>query len=170
MSFHIGPGRILITDTHGASRFDSDEPLFHTLSEINGTQLITTVSNTGNTYKDLTNSYLIGSCNAACTHLIGAMKFTLNTPDGYPAGCAFNRWTAIMGGTSLWVLAGTDGQQGFTSANGYPARHMCYYSFRIDGTDVYLDQRVLIGNMATNATFSVLGHSIEYHLEGGLFT
>lgn len=167
MSFHIEPGRILITDAGGTPRFDSDEPLFHTINEINGTQAIAAYSNTGDTYKDITTSYLIGSCNAACTHLIGAVKFKLNS---YAAGCAFDRWTTIMGGTTLWLLAGTDGQQGYAAANSFIPRQIVYYSFRIDGTDVYLDRRIILGNMATGVTFTVLSHSIEYHLEAGLFT
>lgn len=165
MSLSISPGGIIIDDG-GAKRFDTNEPLFHTTNQISGSQAFSTFAITTSNI-DQTDSYLIGSCNAACTHLIGAMKFTLNS---YGAGMAFDRWHSIMGGTCLWVL---DGEPGIASAvgdNGIPPSQFCAYGFRISGTNVYLDRRIVAQKMPTGVTYSILSHTLNFYLEAGLFT
>lgn len=159
-------GRIVIKDTSGSTRLDTDDGLFHTINQLSGTVAVGSLSGGNGRRVNSTQSTLLGTVNSNCTHVIGALKFTLNN---YAAGMAYDRWTTFLGGSAMWVL---DGEPGFRDALGdnsrFGATQIVFYSFRITSGQVFLDRRAFIAR--TPFTYTVRSHSIDYKLKTGLFT
>lgn len=165
MSFLAQNGRISIDDG-GIIRLDTDEGLFHTINVASGSYAVPQITvTTGNI--DWLDSWLIGTCHADCTDVIGAVKFTLNN---YAAGMAFDRWHTIMGGSIMWLMDGENGQQSNVGWNTVPIRQFVTYTFRVASGNIYLDRRAALNAMPTGGTYSVLSHTIHWRLEVGLFT
>lgn len=165
MSLSISAGSMTITDG-GDLRFATDEGLFHTITKLSGNVAVATVTATSSIV-DSTTRWDLGACHADCTHIIGAVKFTLNN---YGSGMAFDRWHTIMGGSILWLLDGESGVAGSVGLNGTPPYQWCSYDLIIDAAHVYLERRLILNKMPTGGTYSVLSHTIDYNLEVGLFT
>jgi len=161
----IDDERLRITGADGGTRFDSDEGLFHPITSVQGTLNLGPYTTGNGTPINVADSFFLGNCHAACTHVIGAMKFTLNN---YAAGMAFDRWHTIMGGSAIWVLDGEAGFQQVVGSNQADIIQFVAYSFRVTAGQVFLDRRVAMGG--TPAIYSVLIHQIQYKLKAGLFT
>lgn len=162
----VSGGRIQIKDTDGAVRFDTYDKLFHITDAVSGSLSISALVGGSDTVIDTTTSFNLGSCNSSCTHVVGALKFTLNS---YAAGMAFDRWHTFLGGAAMWVL---DGEPGFAGGLGDNddgrASQLVYYSLRVTSGVVWLDRRAVIAD--TDFSYTVLSHSISYKLKTGLFT
>jgi len=161
----IDDERLRITGADGGTRFDSDEGLFHPITSVQGALSMGQYTTGNGVSINVSDSFFLGNCHAACTHAIGAMKFTLNN---YAAGMAFDRWHTIMGGSAIWVLDGEAGFQTVVGSNQPNARQFVAYSFRVTSGQVYMDRRVAMGG--TPAIYAVLPHQIQYKLKAGLFT
>ena len=163
----VSAGQIVIKDTNGATRFDTDDGLFHITNQLSGSVGVANVTGGGGSgLRDLTSTVSLGVCHADCTHVIGALKFTLNN---YAAGMAFDRWHTFLGGSALWVM---DGEPGFGGAigdnSGFGIRQMSFYTFRVTGGEVFLDLRLHIAN--TTFSYTIISHTIEFKIKTGLFT
>lgn len=165
MSFFASAGRIRVTDASGVEKLDTDDDLFHVVgSQITGSISFPDVAlSDGNTLNDTTN-YTLGSCNAACTHVIGAVQF--NGTTGGAVG--FDRWTTYMGGTLVWVLNGEP-----KLANGQWAtviKDYVGYRFYASAGLVRMERRrIFLGGPLSNVA-GLRAHTINYRLKAGLFT
>lgn len=164
MSVDIHSGRMVIRNPAGVTLFDSEDGLFHVLSTVNGSVAIPAYVHPGNTNANLTTSYLLGSCNANCTDVLGSVKATLNS---YEAGLSFNRWFTVMGGTILWLVDG-HALLGTPDPN-INIRQLVTYSLRVSAGQVFLDRRLLI-SAASQGTYEIRAHTIEFKLKCGLYT
>lgn len=161
--FKVSAGRAFI-ESAGRTIFDTDDGLFHVIgSPIVGSQAIATYNGGGGVNIDATDSYTLGTCNAACTDVIGSIKFTLGS---YVAGLPFDRWHTMMGGSVLWVM---DGQNLSGNSNNINITVMVWYSLRVTSGTVYLDRRIYFSQNCM-PSYQILSHTIEYKLKAGLFT
>lgn len=165
MSLSARAGRIRVTDANGVEKLDTDDALFHIVgSAISGTRSIAQVAlDQGNTIND-TNTWSLGACHPACTHIIGAVRFVGS--EGGAVG--FDRWTTYMGGTLVWILSAPpklqNGNYG-TNVSDYMA-----YRFYCQGGQAWLEQRrILLGGPNNNVAF-YRAHDIQYRIKAGLFT
>lgn len=158
-------GRLRIEGPDGKARFDSDEDLFHVVTNnITGTLTIPPLTYEGGVHQSVT-PYYLGACHPACTHAIGALKFTLFSAG---AGMAYDRWTTIMGGSVVWLM---DSYGGLQDGRRSPACcQIVYYTLRVASGSIYLDRVASLGRMPNNTFYTVIGHSIHYRLKAGLFT
>jgi hypothetical protein len=164
MSVDVHSGRMTIKNTSGVTLFDSDDGMFHVLSAVSGSVSIPAYVHPGNVNANVSDSYLLGSCNANCTDAIGAVKFTLNTG---AAGLAYDRWHTIMGGSIMWLIDG-HGLLGTPDPN-INLRQLVTYSLRVAAGKVYLDRRLLI-SAASQGTYEIRAHTLEFKLKCGLYT
>lgn len=154
-----------MTDANNVEKLDTDDDLFHVVgAPINGTRSFPDVAlSDGNTLNDTT-TFDLGACHAACTHVIGAVKF--NGTLGGAVG--FDRWTTYMGGSLVWVLSGEP-----KLANGNYAsvpKDYVGYRFYASGGVVRLERRRIFLGGPNNNVAGLRAHSIEYRLKAGLFT
>ena len=152
-----------ITGPGGATRFDSDDALFHVISPVTGSINIAAYSNPDSTNLDLTTSYTLGTCNSLCTDVIGSVKFYNTTAQGLPN----NQWTTFMGGTLVWVIDGHN-TTGSSPDPNLGLRQMCLYTLRIASGTVYLDRRLLFSNNG-QGVYTILAHDIQYNLKCGVW-
>ncbi len=164
MSVDIRSGQMVIKNTSGVTLFDSDDGMFHVLSTVNGSVAVPAYVHPGNTNANLSTSFLIGSCNSNCTDVLGSVRATLNS---YDAGLSFNRWFTIMGGSILWLVDG-HGLLGTPDPN-INLRQLVTYSLRVAAGKVYLDRRLLI-SAASQGTYEIRAHTLEFKLKCGLYT
>lgn len=165
MSFFANSGRIVVTDADGLTKLDTDDGLFHVVgSPITGTQSIAGISLTNSNTINDTNTWNLGAVHPACTHLIGAVKFSGS--EGGAVG--FDRWTTYMGGTLIWILSAPPK----ISAGGYGTRLSDYmaYRFYCSGGQAVLEQRRILLGAPTNNFAIYPAHSLQYRLKAGLFT
>lgn len=165
MTFIAEAGRIQVTDADGVKKLDTNDDLFHVVgATISGTVNIDQVSLTDGQTRNDTNVFNLGSCHSACTHVIGAVRFS-----GSQGGAVgFDRWTTYMGGDLIWIFSAPPK---FPAANwGTTPQDLMSYRFYVQGSQVRMAQRrILLGGLETsNATFRA--HSIQYRLKAGLFT
>lgn len=161
--FKVDVGRALI-ESAGRTIFDTDDGLFHVIgAPITGSQPIATYNGGGGVNVNSTTSYPLGTCNAACTDVIGSIKFTLGS---YVAGLPFDRWHTMMGGSVLWVM---DGQNLSGNSSNGNITVMVWYSLRVTSGTVYLDRRIYFSQNC-KPSYQILSHTIEYKLKAGLFT
>jgi hypothetical protein len=165
MTFDATAGRILVTDANGVEKLDTNDALFHIVgSPINGSMSFPNVAlSEGNNLNDTTN-YTLGSCHAACTHVIGAVYLS-----GSAAGAVgFDRWTTIMGGTLIWVMGAfpklANGSFG-VSVSDYVAFH-----FTASGGVVRMTRRRIFLGGPNNNVAGLRAFSLSYRLKAGLFT
>lgn len=165
MSVDIRSSRMVVKNPAGVTLFDSDDDLFHVLSTVNGSVAIPAYVHPGNVNVNLTTSYLLGSCNANCTDVLGAVKFTLNTGE---AGLAYDRWHTVMGGSILWLIDGHYFVGNSPDPNG-GLYQLVVYSLRVSAGNVYLDRRLIITDQS-QGTYEIRSHTIQYKLKCGLYT
>jgi len=165
VTFIATAGRIQVTDADGVKKLDTNDDLFHVVGNpINGSRSFPQIAlNDGNLFTETT-AFNIGTCHAACTHIIGAVKF--NGSDGGAVG--FDRWTTYMGGTLIWVLSSPpklrNGNYG-TSLGDFVG-----YWFTCSGGVVRLHkQTIFLAGPQDNIAF-LRAHSIQWRLKAGLFT
>jgi len=165
MSFVGSAGRIRVTDGSGVEKLDTNDGLFHVIgSPINGTESFPNVALSEGAKLNDTTNFTLGSCHAACTHVIGAVRF--NGSIGGAVG--FDRWTTYMGGTLVWVLNAfpklANGNWG-ESPSDYVAFH-----FTASGGQVRMvRRRIFLGGPDDNIV-GLRAFSISYRLKAGLFT
>lgn len=167
MGFRTSANRIRVTDGSGNTRLDTNDGLFHIVgSTISGSKSYTAQSTQTNRINSQTTE-VIGSCNSACTHLIGAVKFTGDT--GVNA-IGYDRWTTYLGGTLVWALTGPNL---LPPPPGGIYHHdislACLYRFSISGTDVILHKH-LVMEATRAASATLVAHQLQWHLKAGLFT
>jgi hypothetical protein len=170
LTFSATAGRILVTDASGNERLDTDDGLFHIVgSALTGSVSIPAVSVVNSTPlsdRNRTDTWTLGSCNGACTHVIGAVKFT----GSGTWGISFARWTTYMGGDLVW--AGTSPGITFGSAGtiGDNINVWVTYRFYVSGTSVMMARRLFVIQPPGSVTLTILAHDIDYNLKAGLFT
>lgn len=163
MTFHLGGGKITITGSDGLTRLDTDDALFHTITPVSGTLNVAAYSNPDSTNANVTTSYTLGTCDALCTDVIGAVYFTNTTAQGLPN----DRWTTFMGGTLLWMIDG----HGTTGGSPDPNINMnqaVMYSLRVTSGTVYLDRRMMFSKEG-QGIYTILAHDIQYKLKCGVW-
>lgn len=166
MTFVVETGRIEISDPYDRVVFSSFDGLFHTISVVTASVAVPAISFFTNTYVNTTTSWLLGACDPACTDIIGSLKFTLGSPG---AGLAFDRWHSIIGGGSvIWVIDG-HGLVGTSPDPNNNINQIIVYDLRIDAGNVYLDRRAYCSDLS-RGTYTVLGHTIDFYLECGLYS
>lgn len=165
MSFVARAGRIRVTDASGVEKLDTDDGLFHIVgSTIAGSRSFDEVRlSDGNTIND-TNTWNLGACHPACTHVIGAVRFVGS--EGGAVG--FDRWTTYMGGTLLWIFSGPPKLAGGSYRTNIS--DCISYRFFCEGGQAKLQQRrILLGAPRPNVAI-YRAHEIQYRLKTGLFT
>lgn len=165
MTFTATAGRILVTDADGVEKLDTNDALFHVVgSPINGSRSFPSVAlSEGNNLND-SDIFTLGSCHAACTHVIGAVQF-----DGSVGGAiGFDRWTTYMGGTLVWVLGSFPKlQNGNFGEN--PSDYVAFH-FTASGGLVRMHRRRIFLGGPNNNIAGIRAFSIAYRLKAGLFT
>jgi hypothetical protein len=171
--FDLSGGRLLI-EKDGKTRLNTDDLLLHGAAagfSLSGTIVISAISG-GNSggggpgERNLTTVYDLGAVTPGHTQLIGSVRFALFADTG--AGQAFDRWTMVMGGTSIWVM---DSEPGFLDAvgdNGTAVNQYVAYSFQIVDGQAQMVRRLYLDD--TPAQYTVLEHSIQYKLRSGNWT
>lgn len=167
MGLTVSEGRILATDENGQVRLDTDDGLFHVVgAPITGSKSYLAQSTQSSRF-NTTTTEIVGSCHAACTHLIGAVKFTGDT--GVNA-IGYDRWTTYLGGSLVWALTGPNL---LPPPPGGIYRHFitiaAIYRFFISGTDVVLEKQLAMEAYGA-ATATLVAHQISWNLKAGLFT
>ena len=114
---------------------------------------------------DLNDTVTLGTVPAACTQVIGAVKFDLSS--NYPAGFRFDRWHMVMGGTMLWVMDGEPGFQDQLGSN-FGCSQYCAYHFSVSGGVVRLHRRVVIDR--TPFQYVIRPHRLIYKLRCGAWS
>jgi hypothetical protein len=166
MTFSATAGRILVTDASGVEKLDTNDGLFHVIgSPINGTTSFPNVAlSEGAKINDGPTNFTLGSCHAACTHVIGAVRFS-----GSAAGAVgFDRWTSYMGGTLVWVFNSSP-----KLANGNygenPSDYVAFHFTASGGAVRMVRRRIFLGGPDDNIA-GLRAFSIAYRLKAGLFT
>lgn len=174
VGFRATADRIRATDRHGVTKFDTDQKLFHIVgAPIVGYRDYAAQWTSGGTINTITTE-VVGSCHAACTHIIGAVKFT---PSGSTGGNIFmpgavgpNMWSTYLGGTLVYMLDGpniTLGQLGGTYR--HVVTSVCTYRFYKSGTSVVLEKHLAME--AYRAYYlEIAQHRLDFNLKAGLFT
>lgn len=167
MSFTANSGRIRVTDANGVEKLDTDDDLFHVVGAgIAGTIDIPGIQVLNGNPQNSTTEYTLGSCNTACTHVIGAVRFF---GEGAWA-IGFNRWTTYMGGHLVWLFSAggiTAGTVGTINDN---VKDICIYRFYVSGGLVRLERRLIFQDPPGSVFRILKAHSIQYKLKPGLFT
>ncbi len=164
MTLRISDGRLRITDG-SRTVFDTDDRMLHVLASISGqTSSFAYLGGDGVGY-DLNDTVTLGTVPAACTQVIGAVKFDLSS--NYPAGFRFDRWHMVMGGTMLWVMDGEPGFQGQLGSN-FGCSQYCAYHFSVSGGVVRLHRRVVIDR--TPFQYVIRPHRLIYKLRCGAWS
>lgn len=170
MTFDARAGRVLITDSSGATKFDSSGSLFHVTDTISGSISLPQVVSDRDAKQAIVKSHNLGSCLDAATHIIGSFKLTgggggtvVLTSAGDGVALPSNGWFCA-GGTYMHLISPYDTT---TGGSNDAQRHMVHYTFRCLGGVVYLDQVTRVNN---TANFFVGAHTINYRLKAGLFT
>jgi hypothetical protein len=166
MSFTATSGRIRVTDADGVEKLDTNDGLFHIVTTLSqGSVSIPEVA-TSTSYTNITQTYDLGACHSACTHVIGAVRFS----GSGTWGVAFNRWTTYMGGTLVWAMTAP----GLTSATKGTimtfVHTYCGYRFYCSGGRVYMERRVLMPSNPPDVWLKILAHTVTHKLKAGLFT
>lgn len=167
-------GAITVEDTLGRRIFDSAERMFHVTDTLIGSKSFGPyVSGVGSSVS-VTTSHVIGTCNAAATHLIGAFKITFPGSTN-PAGVPGFGWFAAGGSYIHWFDGST-----FTSSNlaNNPAvkgnvNAWSQYTPRVAGGQFLIDELLYIfgytsGGLATN--YTQYQFTMDYRFKAGLFT
>jgi len=165
VSFFGSAGRIRATDETGGLRLDTDDGLFHPVGPIiagyvNIAQLLL---NNGQTVNDEL-TWDLGSCHSACTHVIGAVRFS-----GSVGGAiGFDRWTTYLGGDLIWILDSppklANGSYGTSPSD------LLTYRFYVSGAHVWLKQRRIVLGGPTNNLAGYRAHTVQWKLKTGLFS
>lgn len=174
MSFMARLGRILITNAAGQKRLDTDEDLFHIVTTLpEGVRNIPQINAPTSAQLNQNNDFLLGSCHPACTHVIGAVKFSASQQ----FGAAFARWTTYMGGDLVWVMSAPTWSAGGAGDIGAAPTFVCTYRFFASGGGIYMRQRLLLPKVPattpgvpSNQLPRILAHSVTYRLKAGLWT
>lgn len=165
MSFVVETGRIEIGSPIDEVAWSTDDGFFHTIDVLTASVAIGNRSFADNTYANNTESFLLGTCDPACTDVIGALKFTLNNNN---AGMAFDRWHTLMGGSVLWVIDGHT-LTGTSPDPNSGVHQMVWYDVEVVNGEVWLHRRAVCTD-ASRGTYTVISHTIEFYLECGLYT
>ncbi|MGE3284168.1 MAG: hypothetical protein AB7O13_24755 [Alphaproteobacteria bacterium] len=171
MGFYADSGRIYCDDGSGNVRFDTDEDLFIPLTELSGSISMSSRSAQNRNFAnislvDLSQSHLLGSCNAAADTIRGAFKMTTSDSRGIVQSGWYNAC-----GSYLHMFEG--GYAGLTTGN-QELLCMYAYTFYCASGSVYLHERI---KLRANASFSqqitntitVAGASFQYKLIAGVF-
>ncbi len=158
----ISADRIVLRNPDGTVRLDTDEKMLHLVgATISGSQSIPAVGGSGGSTPNIsqTNDYTIATGrNAACTHVVGAVKFT----GSGSWGAAFSRWTTYAGGSLMW---GLDNPGAASAADGAMAM---IFTFFMSGTDVIMRQEVRIDDAGVAYGFNAF--DIAWELDTGIWT
>lgn len=170
MSFYANAGRIRVTDANGVEKLDTDDGLFHVVGNpINGSRDIAAVTASNGTAVSARNridTQNIGMCHAACTHIIGAVRFS----GAGQWGVGFSRWTSYMGGDLVWACTApglTSGTQGQIQGN---ITTWVSYRFFCAAGVVKLERRMFLPEPPGSVSLTIKAHTIEFKLKAGLFS
>lgn len=164
----VSSGRIVIRDTDGATRFDSNEKLFYATERRTGSVTIParTASYFNGSFSDVNNdiNHVLGSINAGCNTVVGAFRVT--TTSGY--GVANLGWNNASG-TYLHYFEAQD--------TGIRARHVSNamaFTFIASGGQLILHERTILRAMFTfnqslTITITVPAVTFNYNLYVGAF-
>jgi hypothetical protein len=164
-----------IEDTTGRRIFDSNERMFHVTDTITGTRSIAAKSSGINASHSTNTTYVLGSCHAAATHLIGAFRITFpgaSNPSGVPGFGWFN-----AGGSYIHWFDGST----CVSPSGYannPALKIdltvwAQYTPRVAGGQFLLDEWVHVFGFTSGgiaSSYILNAFNLQYHFKAGLFT
>lgn len=166
MSYKGEAGRIFVSRSDGQIALDTgDGSLFHTLSEIAGSVSINAVGALS-TFRNQTDTYALGPCHPACTHVIGDVYFS-----GSGAwAIKYSRWVCYAGGDLLWALT-APGLTAGTAGRIYTDPHTgCKYRFYCSGGQVWLERRLCMASVPSGVSYGFEAHTIYYDFDCGLFT
>src|SRR5690606_3185810 len=112
-----------------------------------------------------TQTYVLGACHPACTHVIGAVRFS-----GVGSwGVAYGRWITYMGGTIVWYMSAPFAGQGGSGIAGGP--DICsLYDFYVQGGQVRMRRRTVMRRAIGNESIVLRAHTIQHKLKAGCFT
>ena len=157
----VSSGRIVLRDTDGSTRFDSDEKLFQATTRATGSVSLGPWEATAtNGFKGDINSdtsYLLQSVNSACDTVVGSFQLTSTGSPAYGVGGL--GWFNASGSYVHYVASsGTIGDFGFVT-----------FTFLCSGGGLYLNERVVLGAAQPSTggitnRHIVLGLSFEYNL------
>jgi hypothetical protein len=169
VSFRANAGRILV-DKAGVTRFDSDEDLFHIVNAVSGVLNVSSISGSLSAGVNRTDTINIGTCNPACTHVIGAVKIS----GSGTWGAMFNRWATYAGGDFVYSLAYPNliaSSPGAVAVMNYGLT----YRFEAVGGIVRVVRRIILprlqstnGHQTPEAKWGA--HSLTYKLKCGVWT
>lgn len=163
----VGSGRIVLRDTNGATRFDSDEKLFQATSRVAGTTIVgpwTASYDGGSTIVDVVTDvdHYLTAVNSACDAVVGS--FYVTTSDG--------KGIAGLG----WFNANGTYLHHFASAHPtlqVVCQQFSTFTFFAASGGLYLNERVLlranvgIGVPANTVTLTQI--TFDYNLYCGSF-
>ena len=125
---------MLITDNTGATKLDTSGSLFHVTDTVSGSIVMPQVLSDPNAKKTIVQSFTLGSCLAAATHIIGSFKVTGGGSGNVvlastgEIGMPSNGWFCA-GGTYVHLVSPYTTTGGGGNTNDAP-RHMVHYTFR----------------------------------------
>jgi len=164
-----------IEDTIGRRIFDSAERMFHVTDTITGTKAITSKSSGVGASHFTSTTHVLGSCNAAATHLIGAFRITFPGAAN-PAGTPGFGWFAAGGSYLHWFDGSTEvwpsGLSNNPSLKG-KLNVWAQYTPRVAGGQFLLDEWVWINGYTSGgfaSSYILYAFNMEYRFKAGLFT
>lgn len=167
----IDAGKIEVRNPAGAIRFTTDEPMFHITNTINSSVNITFPFNPATSPFIRVQSYTLRTgLNPAATHVFGVLQTTGDSYGRLPGGTWFDAGGTYFHRQHWWN----------TNANGvfdraFGMSHSVFYTFRVSGGVLYLDEDVRFAPYDTNGLqpslpVSLSNFTITYKLKVGLFT
>lgn len=168
-----GSGFVL-EDTIGRRIFDSAERMFHVTDTWIGTVSFGALASGVGSNLSRNVTTVLGSCNAAATHLVGAFRVAFpgsTNPSGVPGFGWFN-----AGGTYIhWFDGSTFTSSGFANNPLLKDRVNAWghYTPRVAGGQFVIDERIEIAGYTSGglaSTYTQYAFNMECHFKAGLFT
>lgn len=180
MPLSMSANRILITDTNGATRFDTNDDFLHVTNVINGSRAfpsrtVTSTFNDGEDVLSLSNTYTLGSVNASANFVFGSIKLDYAAGGG-SAGLSENAYFNISGGATYVHVLDHLGEFKPSVVYGAQPTMCAHYSFTASGGVCRLIERVYMHivenqpNPGDTSSYTIIGFTMTYRLRVGLFT
>ena len=180
MPLSMSANRILITDTNGATRFDTNDDFLHITNSINSSRTfpartVTSTYNDGEDVLSLSNTYTLGSVNSSANFVFGSIKLDY-TSSGGSAGLSENAYFNISGGATYVHVLDHLGEYKPSFVYGPQPTICAHYSFTASGGVCRLIERVYMHiaenqpNPGDTSSYTIRGFTMTYRLRVGLFT
>lgn len=170
----LGGGVMRIEDTIGRAIFDGTERMFHVTDTLSCTVSIPSIVSGVGASAARTSTTVLGSCNAAATHLIGAFRVTFPGSSN-PSGVPGFGWFAAGGTYIHWFDGSTFTTGGYANNPLLKDRINAWgqYTPKVAGGQFLLDEQVYIFGYTSGgaaSTYTQFAFTMECRFKAGLFT